>query len=497
MAGVQSESREPREPHSLPPASPPSSAPPPLPGAASRQDRSHRQREIQRLLMRVLPHLRRLDATRRELVRRLRGAPHEIELFHQVDDPYSQLALAAIPRLAERYAVRFRIRLVSQTDRLYAPEPELLAAHARRDCAWIAPHYGLEFLADAPRPEATDVRRVERWLAGRVDQASFVGDALAAGRALWGSGSDARAERDRIETDLREGRSASDNETERLLAEGNMLRARRRHYSGGMFWYAGDWYWGVDRLYHLERRLIALGAVHAESAKAGRRSTGPAPSGGPCFPRPALDPGPIQNDGRLTLEIFPSLRSPYTAIIFEKSLALAREAGVPVTLRPVMPMVMRGVPAPAAKGVYIMLDAKREAEALGVPFGNMYDPIGRAVLRGFSLWPFARERGREAEYLSSFLRAAFVEGRPTGTDEGLARVVEQAGLSWEEARPFVDSPVFRDELDANRQVLYDDLELWGVPSYRLRGPAGEADLCVWGQDRLWLVAAEIRRRLAR
>jgi len=30
----------------------------------------------------------------------------------------------------------------------------------------------------------------------------------------------------------------------------------------------------------------------------------------------------------------------------------------------------------------------------------------------------------------------------------------------------------------------------------LRGPANEPDLCVWGQDRLWLVAAEIRRRLS-
>ncbi len=495
MARVQSEPREPTEPHSPAPAFPPSPAP--LPGAASRQDRTHRQREIQRLLMRALPHLRRLDATRRELLRRLRGAPHEIELFHQVDDPYSQLALAAIPRLAERYAVRFRIRLVSPTDRLYAPEPDLLAAYARRDCAWIAPHYGLEFPADAPRPEATDVRHIEHWLTGRVGQAGFVDDALAAGRALWGSDPDARAQREHIEADLRAGRAASESETERLLAEGNTLRARRRHYSGGMFWYAGEWYWGVDRLYHLERRLIALGAMRAESAKSGTRSTGPAPSSGLCFPRPGLDPGPNRNDGRLTLDVFPSLRSPYTAMIFEKSLALAREAGIPVTLRPVMPMVMRGVPAPAAKGVYIMLDAKREAEALGVPFGNMYDPIGRAVLRGFSLWPFARERGREAEYIASFLRAAFALGRPTGTDEGLARVVERAGLSWEEARPFVDSSAFRDELEANRKLLYAELGLWGVPSYRLRGPAGEPDLCVWGQDRLWLVAAEIRRRLAR
>ncbi len=462
-----------------------------LPGSASRQDRSPREREIQRLLMLALPRLRRLDAGRRELLRRLRRAPHEIELFHQVDDPYSQLALEAVPRLAERHAVRFRFRLVPATDRLHAPEPELLAAWARRDCAAIAPHYGLAFPAGAERPEPEAVRATERWLAGRLDHADFVADAIAAGRALWSRDEAARDLRDRIAQDLRDGRGATEAETDRLLAEGKALRAKRRHYSGGMFWYAGEWYWGVDRLHHLERRLGALGAS----------GTGASADAPPCFPRPPLDPGLIRADGRLTLEIFPSLRSPYTAMIFEKSLALAREAGVSVVLRPVMPMVMRGVPAPAAKGIYIMLDAKREADALGVPFGNMYDPIGRAVLRGFSLWPFARSRGREAEFIAAFLRAAFVEGRPTGTDAGLRRVVESAGLSWSEALPFVDSTDCLEELEANRRLLYEELGLWGVPSFRLRGPgsgaASEPDLCVWGQDRLWLVAAEIRRRLAR
>lgn len=457
-----------------------------LPGGASRQDRSPRQREIQRLLMLALPRLRRFDAGRRELVRRLRRAPHEVEIFHQVDDPYSQLALSATARLAERYAVRLRFHLVSPADRLHAPEPELLAAWARRDCAAIAPHYGLEFPADAPCPDAASVRRVERWLAPRLERTSFVEDAIAAGRTLWNRDPEDQALRDRMDADLREGRAASESGTERVLAEGNALRTKRRHYSGGMFWSAGDWYWGVDRLYHLERRWLELGVS--------RRG---ASSGDLCFPRPALDPGPVRDDGRLTLEIFPSLRSPYTAMIFEKSLALARAAGIAVVLRPVMPMVMRGVPAPADKGIYIMLDAKREADALGVPFGNMYDPIGQAVRRGFSLWPFARSQGRESEYIAAFLRAAFALGRPTGTDAGLRHVVESAGLSWTDALPYVDSTDFEGELEANRRILYDELGLWGVPSFRLRGPAGEPDLCVWGQDRLWLVAAEIRRRLAR
>lgn len=483
-----------------------------LPGAASRQDRSALQREIQRFAMRALFRLRRVDAWRRERIRRLRGRPHELHFFHQVDDPYSQLALEAIPRLAERYDFELRFHLVSPTDRVHAPEPELLAAYARRDCGWIAPHYGLAFPRDAAAPSAEDVRRIERVLAGRLGREGLAEIALELGRGLWAGDPAARATLVRLEQARGIGSptvsaetaawalETAEEETDRMIRAGNAMRSAWGHYSGGTFWYAGEWYWGVDRLEHLERRWQALGAIRGRAASTASPVAATAErDAAPCFARPPLDPGPLRDDprnARLAFEIFPSLRSPYTAVIFERALALAREAGIPVTLRPVMPMVMRGVPAPAAKALYIMLDAKREADRLGVPFGDMSDPIGKPVLRGFSLWPFARAKGREAEYIAAFLRAAFVEGRRTGTDEGLRHVVESAGLSWQEALPFLDSTDFLEELERNRVLLYDELGLWGVPSFRLRGPEGEPDLCVWGQDRLWLVAAEIRRRLA-
>lgn len=452
----------------------------PQPGLAGQQDRSHRSREIQRRILLLAPRLQRLDQKRRELVRRLRGRPHQIDFFHQVDDPYSDLALQAIRALDDRYEVEFRFHLVSQTDRMHAPEPEMLLDHARRDCGWVAPHYGLDFPTDATCPAAEDVERVQRMLAGLTQDSRFLDVAREAGRALWQR--DARGLARLTEVIPQQTTEA----TQRQLEAGNALREKRRHYSGAMFWYAGEWYWGVDRLHHLERRLIRLGV-----AKSGRTADVQ-----PRFDRPPLDPGTLQNDGTLTLDIFPSLRSPYTSFIFSRSVRLASDVGIPVEIRPVMPMVMRGVPAPAAKGLYIILDAIREAEFLGEPFGNMYDPIGRPVERGFSLWPFAKQQGRGAEFLAEFLRAAFALGEPTGGDADLERILARAGLSFDDARRDLDGDAWREELEANRRLMYDELGLWGVPSYRLRGPADEPDLCVWGQDRLWLVAAEMRRRLA-
>jgi len=457
---------------------------PPAKTGAEKQDRPHWQRELQRRVVRTVPKLLALDARRREFHRRITGRPHVIDFFHQVDDAYSHLALEAISPLLGRYEIEFRFHLTSQTDRGHAPEPNLLAAYARRDCAAVAPYYGLDFPAEAKAPSKGDCSTAEHLLAGLTSEINsdesgdprFLEVALQAGRALWNAD---RGAMDRLIGSIP---TATDEQVDTAIAEGNELRSRKRHYSGGMFWYAGEWYWGVDRLYHLERRLVELGAARGAGTEL-------------RFDRPSLDPGAIQNDGRLSLEIFPSLRSPYTAMIFERSLALAKSVDIPVTLRPVMPMVMRGVPAPPAKGLYIMLDALREARHIGAPFGNMYDPIGAAVERGFAIWPYAREKGRGAEFIAAFLRAAFVEGRPTGTVAGLRHVVEEAGLSFDEARRALDNEDWREELEDNRRILYEEMGLWGVPSYRLR-EEGRPDLSVWGQDRLWFLAAEIRRRLA-
>ena len=248
-----------------------------------------------------------------------------------------------------------------------------------------------------------------------------------------------------------------------------------------MFHYGGEWYWGVDRLYHLEERLAELGT----------RRTGAEW----VAPRPAIPRGPLRDDGSLTLEIYPSLRSPYSSLIFDTAVELARETGVTMRMRPVLPMVMRGVPATREKGVYIFTDAAREARKLGLDdWGNVHDPIGDPVRRGYSLYPWAVSRGKGVELLSAFFREAFFQGVDTGKDRGLRRVVERAGLPWDEARAIVGNRDWEEELEANRLAMYD-CGLWGVPSFRLLDGEGETALAVWGQDRLWLVGCEIQRLL--
>ncbi|MBU3915234.1 DsbA family protein, partial [bacterium] len=390
------------------------------------------------------------------------------------DDPYSHLTAQILQPLLNTYDIKLTPMLVGPPSGDNAPELEMLMDYSRLDSINVAPHYGLDFPSKAAKPDSTQVDLASRILAA-VDTNNFPKAAVDIGAALW-SGNivklKALAEQYGC-TDLAEAKAA--------VLIGTERRHQLKHYSGAMLYYGGEWYWGTDRLYHLENRLIELGARKSTKSKL-------------IVPRPEIDSGNLKDDGSLTLEFFPSLRSPYSAIIFDRVIELVKDSGIRLTMRPVVPMVMRGVSLSRQKGVYIFTDTRREGETLGLNWGNAYDPIGRPVLRAFSLYPWARKQGKSTAFLSAFLKAAFFEAVNTNNDQGLRYVVEKAGLSWQDAQSVIDNTDWEEELERNRLAMYS-FGCWGVPSFRLFDANNNVVLATWGQDRLWLVAREIKRLL--
>ena len=244
------------------------------------------------------------------------------------------------------------------------------------------------------------------------------------------------------------------------------LRARLVHYLGATFYYGGEWYWGVDRLYHLEKRLQSLGAI-----RPGQRETGL------MFP-PHED---LAHDAALQdppdIDFFFSLRSPYSAIVAPRVFELGRRTGAQVRLRYLLPMVMRGLAVPREKRSYIALDAAREAHERGIAFGRLNDPVGKPTERGLALMPWAERAGRGQAYVLAFMNGVWAQGLNAGSDAGLRRIVEQAGLPWAEAQLALREEGWREVAETNRQELLG-LGLWGVPSFRV------GELSAWGQDRL-------------
>ena len=409
-----------------------------------------------------------------EKQRQANNQRHTVEYFHQVDDGYSHLAAQALAALAERYDIDLQCHLVDGPAGANAPEPELLVNLSRYDASKIAPHYKLDFPENLDAPTVT-LLKLARSILANLNNQDFVAHAATVGHALWSGSEVTLQELGKVHgfSSLEEEKTKYDN--------GNTRRDSLKHYSGAMFYYGGEWYWGIDRLYHLEQRLADLGADRLPDMPV-------------IMPKQEVKAGQLRDNGSLTLEVFASVRSPYTAMIFDRALELAETTGVALQVRPILPMVMRGVSATREKGIYIFSDAAREARASEVPFGQFYDPIGEPSRRCFSLYPWACTQGKGNELLSSFLSAAFAEGVNTNKESGLRYVVEKAGLEWASAKQIVGQDGWQDTLEENRLAMYES-GLWGAPSFRLLDRNNKVVLALWGQDRLWLVAKEIERLL--
>ena len=442
---------------------------------------------------------------RAERERRRKGEPHRIEFFHQVDDPYSHLLAQALVKVQDRYDVEVVTWLVEPPEDWAAPARALLESYSLVDARRLAEKAGFHATSETrPGPEA--VLDVQERLAETLPSPDGPGSeatleaAVALGRGLWESESDGtelsgsrreprwRGSGPPVNQSVRPSsgarmtrrRTQCAASARTALGAGTARRAELGHYLGGTCFYGGEWTWGIDRLAYLEERLADLGA-RTEASE----------SDAPIYEQPRLLEEPVQVDGLEAanlpdLHFFASFRSPYTWISTERVIRLAEAFGVNLRIRFVLPMVMRGLPVKRSKRVYILLDAAREARRNGVPFGPISDPVGKPVERGYSLLPWAIEQGRGIEYFRSFMTLVFSQAVDAGSDRGLRRIVEEAGLDWSEGRGYLDDPAWREEAERNREELFD-LGLWGVPSFRV------GSVAAWGQDRLWVLEDEYRR----
>lgn len=410
--------------------------------------------------------LRRWRHALASLPRKLFGRPPTLHYFHQVDDPYAHLLLQALPKLLAQYRVQLQMHLVSAPADSAAPDRARLQDWSRRDAVEIAVSPGLTFVDRQAQPSAETIAAANAALLNAINTTenvdTLLGKALAISERCWAN--DAFA--------LRQIGAASESETRTALRKGDRLRQRRGHYLGGMLYFEGEWYWGIDRLHHLEARLQTLGFAMSNALQ---------------YPAPSLALPPVAppTGERPVLHFFCSLRSPYTYLAVARCAQLAQHYGAELRLRFVLPMVMRGLPVPREKRMYIVLDTKREAESLGLPFGRIADPVGLPTERGLALLHRAIGLGKGVELLQSFMQAVWSEGVDAGTDEGLQLIATRCGLDSRFVADALADDSWRAVAQANREEMLA-AGLWGVPSFRVNdGPAR------WGQDRLYLVERDL------
>lgn len=410
-----------------------------------------------------------------EAHRKKKGLAHVVTYFHDVTDPYSHLAAQALTHLKSTYEIELRVMLVSPPVDEVVPERDLHDAFAIKDARDVAPWQRAEFDPGPVRPSVAEFAKAGRLLSAALARSTFCEDAPGIGAALWAT--------DTRDLSLLASQMPAADETlnARHQAEGDRERERQGHYLGAVFTYGEECYQGIDRLYHLEERLVSLGVRNAWAAPK------------MIFPRRAESEEAFAGKaGNIKVELFASLADPCSYIVMERTFRLVRRYGLDFEFRPILPMVAVDLPAPRIKRHYITFDATREAKAAGIDFGRIQKPDGEPLERVYSLYPWARERGLGNDLLLSFAEGVFAEGLDGGTDEGLRTIVERTGLDWNEALTHLGNDRWRLEFEGNRVDLMTS-GLWDTPTFKVIG-GGAEDFVSHGQDRLWLVEEEIIRR---
>ncbi len=408
-----------------------------------------------------------------DVTRRARRAPHTVSAFLELDDPYSYLLSSYLGELAGHYAIDLRVYLTEAMRGPFRPAEDLYREFALEDCRRVARELGIPFLDKGATPPVEHRRALIDTLLARAGTAGFAGDVHAALAAYWRGDAEAVSRRTRDAAPM-PGAQA-------LLDRHQALLRRLGHYDTATLHYGGEWYRGIDRLHYLVDRLDALGAAcepglapRIASVRQVMRTDLPVRP-----PTAARELPPV--------EMFYSLRSPYSWIALDRVAAIADAFGVPLHLRPVLPMAMRGLPVPRAKRLYIAHDAAREARRHGVPFGRIADPLGAGVERCMAVWQYAVREKRERDFLQSAGRAIWARGIDVATDDGLRAVTARAGLFWPEAKAALADDSWRAIAQANRDEM-QEAGAWGVPTLRV------GDWTTWGQDRDWLLARHLEER---
>ena len=420
------------------------------------------------------------DAARRAVAgirQQMKKEPRRLDFYFDIADPWSYLVAQAVARLVEAYPVDLAVHVITPPASDVDPAPTMRPKHAVRDAQYLAEFYDLDF----PGKKEADpgaLREVGSALIKERPAKDQLRAALELAQAMW------QNDRKALTKLLGTWGTETTNAIAPILSSNYEALRKAGHYQGAMLAYGGEWYWGIDRLPYLEAELAK--DFSADVDPGGRSKSGPLHIRHVVTPRPETDRGATKlSEKPLTCEMWFSFRSPYSYIALEQLPALLGD--IPLQLRPVLPMVMRGLEVPSMKKLYIVRDAKREADRQQIPFGEICDPVGPGAENCIALAYWAEQQGRQLAFVKSAMRGIWAEARDMTEYVDLRYVVERAELPWAGAQAALEK---RPEALKWAQGAVADLAvigLWGVPSFRC------GEFVAWGQDRLHLLADRIRR----
>jgi 2-hydroxychromene-2-carboxylate isomerase len=402
------------------------------------------------------------------LLGRFFGRNAKVDVYLALNDPHSFMLVQMLARLESQYDAQFSIFFVMGALPGTTIAPELQQQWAIRDANLIAEQYQLVKVDNEPSLVLLATGQ-QAWQL----QKSNLKNAEQIFLQTWGN------------TFQQHYQTSTPTITHQVK---NQARLQDKgHYSAAVLFFAGEWFTGVDRLFHFETALCELGLLtsitqkFSVDAEASRDLAN--------FEYDFLPTSSKLNIELQQLEVFLSLRSPYSYLGFVQASALAEQYQLELIIKPVLPLLMRGASIPVVKQKYIYLDALREAKKLDIEFNGFIDPLGDGVINVYTMFAWAEQQGKAREYMLACFRAVYVDNIDLSTVENVDKIVNDLDLDSEKAHAYQAEHDWQQWADCNQQAL-TKLEFWGVPCFKFQNSR------YWGQDRIHFLEKEIKLSLS-
>ena len=389
--------------------------------------------------------------------------------FHQVDDPYSHLLVQTLSGLIKNFDVKLICHVVPSPLTSVVPRSDELKSYSLLDCKELVRYYELKFPQNADFPHLESLQVANRILCSSENTEDFLKTAFEVGNILWLN------DRTSLGKLKKSRRLLTDHKVNRLMEQNQKIRHRKGHYLGGMLYFEGEWYWGIDRLSLLCERL-KIQNLQKKISNLPLLKLKPNDQ----FPSFELE----ESDRKI--DFYFSFRSPYSYLAINRMFDISRKYNVPLNVKPILPMVMRGLGIPQNKKMYIVYDAARISKKLGEPFGKIADPLGKGIGKCLAIFEYAKKKGQEEEYLKNVTRGIWSEGIDVSRNSELSKLIKRLNLDWDTAKEYLKADDWKKWAEQNREGLFK-LGLWGVPSFSI------GNFHAWGQDRIWMLEEKLKQ----